>query len=312
MNPVVITTVSDIKELALFSPASCHYTNTLLIMTQTVSLQQGPNSLEGNRMSFYEEYQASIDRSAGGRSDNVSLRIGLPDTPSPKAQPQQGASAAQTVADQENELVRRQLALRNKRSSRKTQPQQTVSSIPAPTRGTSPYCAYRKVNKGHRPYRTPTAGQYCECPGPDDHPETLPSDWASTPTEAEWDYTLPNGGWHQRKRVVRFVEPVVTEVRKIEKWVVEAYGAYVSMSAEEMRGVSEEEDEAEEWLEEADGVMREAMRAWEERKGKRGVEDEGDEDEMEWWGGDALELVVDDAEEEGDWVLVEGEDMIVD
>jgi hypothetical protein len=108
------------------------------------------------------------------------------------------------------------------------------------------------------------------------------------------------------------VEPVVTEVRKIEKWVVEAYGAYVSMSAEEMRGVSEEEDEAEEWLEEADGVMREAMRAWEERKGKRGVEDEGDEDEMEWWGGDALELVVDDAEEEGDWVLVEGEDMIVD
>ncbi|KAL2038190.1 hypothetical protein N7G274_009138 [Stereocaulon virgatum] len=281
-------------------------------MTQTVSLDHGPNFLEGDRLSFYEEHQASIDRSAKGRSDSVRLCVGLSDRPSPKDQPQQGASAAQIVADQANELVRRQLALRNKRPSRKSLPQQAASSIPTPKRGTSPYCAYRKIKKGHKPYRTPTAGQYCECPGATDHPETLPSDWASTPAEAEWDYSLPNGGWHQRKRVVRFVEPVVTESHKVDKWVVEAYGAYVGMSAEEMQRVSEEEDEAEEWLEEADGVMGAAIRAWGERRGKRGGEEnEEDEDEMEWWDGDEMELLVDDAEEEGDWVVVEGEDMVV-
>lgn len=87
------------------------------------------------------------------------------------------------------------------------------------------------------------------------------------------------------------MEPVVSEVREVDKWVVEAYGPYVGMSAEEMRGVSEEEDEAEEWLEEADEVMVEAIRAWDERRGKRGEEDE-DEDEMEWWDGDELGLVV--------------------
>ncbi|KAK3178563.1 hypothetical protein OEA41_000700 [Lepraria neglecta] len=228
------------------------------------TMQQDPATLKGRNPRFMELYQAS---------------------------------PARLVAEKENEIVRRQLELRNKRSS-KAQSQRAVSTNSPPTRGASPYCAYRCIKKGTKPYRTPSNGQYRECSH--DHYEMPPSEWASTPAEAEWDYSLPNGGWHQRKRVVRFVEPVVTEVYKVERWIREAYGRLVPMTFKEMIEVCEERDEEHERMEEwdvaADEAMKDAMKAWEEG------EDEDEQDKEE--------------EDEGDegvgWVVVEDDCMVLD
>ena len=49
-----------------------------------------------------------------------------------------------------------------------------------------------------------------------------PSEWKTTPAEAEWDYGVRYGGYCYRQRKVRFAEPVVTDVEVVdEPWVCE-------------------------------------------------------------------------------------------
>jgi len=116
-------------------------------------------------------------------------------------------------------IVRRQLE-QKKREKSKTPRLDHTSSL-APARGKLPYCTYRKSKK-YRPYRANSTGQHCRCKK--NHAMIYPEQWKSTPCEAEWDYDLPNGGYHHpRAKKVRFAEPVVSELRVFERWYKKEY-----------------------------------------------------------------------------------------
>ncbi len=90
-------------------------------------------------------------------------------------------------------------------------------SVPVPPRGTERYCAWRCKNWENNRYEG-----VCGCECGFEHKIVHPSEWKTTPAEAEWDYGLKNGGYRYRQRKVRFADPVVTDVEVVESWVCEA------------------------------------------------------------------------------------------
>ena len=61
---------------------------------------------------------------------------------------------------------------------------------------------------------------------------------------------------------MKFVEPVVTEVWGVEKWVREEYGEYVRLDLKAAREVSEDGDEEEE----RKGLWEVAMGEWDKAR----------------------------------------------
>lgn len=91
-------------------------------------------------------------------------------------------------------------------------------------RGGEPYCAYRdfivpttRHSQLLYPMRSP--GQHCECVPPHEF-ERKAGAWALTPAETEDERTDEKS---RKRKTVRFVAPVVTEVRYFEPWWCDEY-----------------------------------------------------------------------------------------
>ena len=87
-------------------------------------------------------------------------------------------------------------------------------------RGQDHYCTTRSL--GHRHF-TPSLGRHCLCPEPHDHAPISPKNWSQTLVEADWNYSLPNGGHPLRVRKVGFADEVVTEVKEFDRWYEAEY-----------------------------------------------------------------------------------------
>jgi hypothetical protein len=156
-------------------------------------------------------------------------------------------------------IVRRQL--NQKKIASKKQPA-NHAKFPAPPRGESHYCAYRPAKK-YRAYRANSTRQHCKCG--EDHDFIYPDEWRDTPAEADWDYSVPNGGYHrQRSTKVRFVERVVSEVREFEMWYEEEY--ILSDKYWSKGPVRMSEDESSKFDDDIEAEWCDAMEKWEKSK----------------------------------------------
>ena len=93
-------------------------------------------------------------------------------------------------------------------------------------RGTYPYCSYRAIvpKAGFSAFRYPimSPGQECECDIPHEY-EREPHSWALTPAETDLDHDEPKDRKTKKRKTVRFVAPVVTEVQYFEPWWCNEY-----------------------------------------------------------------------------------------
>lgn len=102
---------------------------------------------------------------------------------------------------------------------------ESISAYRSSSRGQQPYCRSRSPGYSSGPYHRPSLGRPCDCGT--SHKVPNPKGWKSSLAEAsEWDYNLPNGGHSVRKSNVTFADPIVTEVREMERWYADSYGAY--------------------------------------------------------------------------------------
>lgn len=214
------------------------------------------------------------------------------DDPSPPSEPRQ-ASLRRTLVQMELEAF----------------PLMVTSRDNPPPRGTGLYCSFRDRTvrtADHAGLRYPMAspGQHCECDVPHEWARA-PGSWALSPAETDFDPVeqrqRPNDDddddddddsnskeeeekeeketkKEKKKKTVRFVAPVVTQVKYFEPWWCAEYrdsGRYWSAGLSQSRDASTEADD--EWeverLEDPEG--------WEVQVGGAGVvADEDDDDEM--------------------------------
>ena len=105
-----------------------------------------------------------------------------------------------------------------------------IRTGPRDLRGTKPYCRFRPSKappSGSVPltYRHPVLGQSCDCEEPHGRAPKA-RQWASTPAEEEEksNHAIPRTeksrktGKPGQKKTVRFVAPVITEIRYFEPW----------------------------------------------------------------------------------------------
>lgn len=96
-----------------------------------------------------------------------------------------------------------------------------------PIRGSQEYCTYRAPTvptAGHSQlrYPMPSPGQDCECDTSHEY-EREAKAWGLTPAEIILDPDKPGDEKAKQLKTVRFVAPVVTEVRYFEPWWLEEY-----------------------------------------------------------------------------------------
>ena len=86
-----------------------------------------------------------------------------------------------------------------------------------------PYCSYRAVipHDPSTPYPIQSLGQHCQCIIPHKF-EREPSDWGLGLTPAEM-VSEPKEPKKEKRKTVRFVTPVVTEVQYFDKWFNDEY-----------------------------------------------------------------------------------------
>lgn len=120
---------------------------------------------------------------------------------------------------------------------------ESISAYRSSSRGQQPYCRSRALGYSSGPYHRPSLGRPCNCGNA--HKVPNPKEWKSSLAEAsEWDYELPNGGHSVRKSKVTFADPIVTEVREMERWYADTYGAFSSRGI--VNDTSTEADDARE------------------------------------------------------------------
>lgn len=96
-----------------------------------------------------------------------------------------------------------------------------------PPRGTQPYCTYRSYvepTAGHSQLRYPmiSPGQHCECVTPHAFQREAQT-WALTPAETELNPDKAKVEKEKKRKTVRFVAPIVTEVQYFEPWWRDEY-----------------------------------------------------------------------------------------
>ena len=96
-----------------------------------------------------------------------------------------------------------------------------------PVRGSQEYCKYRAFTEhtagySQLRYRMSSPGQECKCVTPHIY-EREASSWGLTPAETVRDPDQPQDEKAKPLKTVRFVAPVVTEVRYFEPWWREEY-----------------------------------------------------------------------------------------
>ena len=101
--------------------------------------------------------------------------------------------------------------------------QNTAMRAEPPFDSGEPYCSYRAVipHDPSTPYPTQSLGQHCQCIIPHKF-EREPSDWGLGLTPAEI-VSEPREPKKEKRKTVRFVAPVVTEVQYFDKWFNDEY-----------------------------------------------------------------------------------------
>ena len=101
--------------------------------------------------------------------------------------------------------------------------QNMATSAETPFDPEEPYCSYRAAEP-HNPstrYPMQSLGQKCQCVMPHVF-QRAPSDWGLGLTPAE-TVSDPKGPKKEKRKTVRFVAPVVTEVQYFDKWWKDEY-----------------------------------------------------------------------------------------
>ena len=99
----------------------------------------------------------------------------------------------------------------------------TATRAESPFDSGEPYCSYRAVipHDPSTPYPIQSLGQHCQCIIPHKF-EREPSDWGLGLTPAEM-VSEPKEPKKEKRKTVRFVAPVVTEVQYFDKWFNDEY-----------------------------------------------------------------------------------------
>ena len=99
----------------------------------------------------------------------------------------------------------------------------TEARAESPFDSEKPYCSYRPAfpHDPSTPYPMQSLGQYCECVIPHESIRE-PSEWGLGLTPAEM-VSDPKEPKKEKRKTVRFVAPVVTEVQYFDKWFNDEY-----------------------------------------------------------------------------------------
>ena len=104
----------------------------------------------------------------------------------------------------------------NQHLSRTTKVTGAQKSFGPSVRGAERYCAYRDRRHTRSSNVLIGLGRPCQCQ--QSHSRVHPRDWRDTPAEANWDYSLPNGGNIERTRKVKFADEKENQVFEVPRW----------------------------------------------------------------------------------------------